>query len=160
MKAGVLERMYSARRAAVNVFAGLMAGLFASGQPTAAASARAQADPSAVSCDPAFARLFTPPHPRAGRYEVCVSARPIDAAADAGWRIEAASPPDAFGSAGTYNRAALARLYGGRQVQVARGWRESDQGFESLTLISPYPDPTLTRLEPGTLIIRLILCCR
>ena len=29
--------------------------------------------------------------------------------------------------------------------------------FESITLVSPYPDATLTRLNPGTLIIRFTI---
>jgi len=46
-------------------------------------------------------------------------------------------------------------LYGGRRVQVAHGWHERDGEFESITLISPYPDATLTKLIAGTMIIRV-----
>ena len=74
-----------------------------------------------VSCDPALVPLFTPPHPRLGRYEVCASSEPIQALN--GGPIEALEALDAFGSAGTYDRPALARLFGGTRVQVARGWR-------------------------------------
>jgi hypothetical protein len=42
-------------------------------------------------------------------------------------------------------------------MRVARGWAERGDRFESVTLLSPYPDRTLTRLEPGTLVIRLTL---
>jgi hypothetical protein len=73
--------------------------------------------------------------------------------------VEALAPLDAFGSGGLYDRAALARLYGSRRPSVARGWIDEAGRFESLTLISPHPDAGLTRLEPGTLIIRFILCC-
>ena len=48
-------------------------------------------------------------------------------------------PLDAFGAAGPYNRAALARLYAGKRVRVARGWIERGDRFESVTLLSPYP---------------------
>ncbi len=123
------------------------------------AGAQGAATGSARSCDPALARLFSPLRPRLGRYEVCASAEPLTALAQAGWSIEALPPLDAFGTAGAYDRARVARLYGGKRAQVARGWRRSQEGFESITLVSPYPDPTLNRLEPGTLIIRFILCC-
>jgi hypothetical protein len=149
--------MYSRHPTGVNVaaaFAGLLtlaAGAVVQGQ--------SPGNRPTLSCDPAFARLFAPPHPRLGRYEVCPSAEPLSALADAGWTIEATPPLDAFGSAGTFDRAKLARVYGGTPVRVARGWRTVDGQFEAITLLSPYPDPALTRLESGTLIIRLILCC-
>jgi hypothetical protein len=107
-----------------------------------------------ASCDPALVTLFTPPHPRLGRYEVCASDAPIQALN--GGPIEALEPLDAFGAAGTYDRPALARLYGGTRVQVARGWTQTGLRFESITRLSPYPDATLTRLLPGTLEIRFV----
>ena len=107
-----------------------------------------------LSCDPVLTTLFTPVRPRLGRYEVCTTREPLTAVARPEWRIETAPPLDAFGAAGPYDRAALARLYGGRRVIVARGWTEDGDRFESLTLISPHPDATLTRLMPGTLVIR------
>ena len=113
-------------------------------------------------CDPALAALFTPARPDAGRYEVCTSPAILDSAivdltAD-GIHLastEVLNPFDAFGAAGAYNRAALARLYGGRRVRVARGWAQRGNRFESVTLLSPYPDSTLTTLQPGTMVIRL-----
>jgi hypothetical protein len=71
--------------------------------------------------------------------------------------VEALEALDAFGSGGTYNRFALTRLYGGMRVRVAHGWRESADGFESVTVLSPYPDAALTRLTEGTMIITLTL---
>jgi hypothetical protein len=62
-------------------------------------------------------------------------------------------PLDAFGAAGSYDRAALTRLYAGTRVRVTRGWIEYADRFESVTLLSPYPDATLTRLLPGTMVI-------
>jgi len=50
----------------------------------------------------------------------------------------------------------LVQLYGGRRVTVQRGWREADGRLESVTLVTPYPDPTLTRLHSGTMVIRWI----
>ena len=110
-------------------------------------------------CDPALLALFTPPKPVLGRYETCVTTEPIDKAAGAetGARFGAVEETDwlgAFGLAGTYDRGRMARLYGGQSIRVARGWRKTGNRFESITLISPYPDATLTRLNPGTLIIR------
>jgi hypothetical protein len=75
-----------------------------------------------------------------------------------GWRygtVEPLEALDAFGSAGSYDRFAVARLYGGTRANVAHGWREDDGRFESVTLISPYPDASLSRLLPGTMVIRL-----
>jgi len=108
-----------------------------------------------ASCDPALERLFTPPHPHLGRYQVCASGEPIQALN--GGPIEALEALDAFGAAGTYDRPALSRLYGGTRVQVARGWTMTDGRFESITRLSPYHDRSLTRLLPGTLEIRWTL---
>ena len=71
--------------------------------------------------------------------------------------LDATEPLEAFGSAGRYDRAALARLYRATRPRVARGWRRQGDRFESITLVSPYPDATLTRLNPGTLIIRFTI---
>ena len=112
-------------------------------------------------CDAALTTLFTPARAELGRYEVCVTPAPLDVAAAetaAGGMqlaaIETVNPFDAFGAAGTYDRAALARLYVGRQVRIARGWAQRSDRFESVTLVSPHPDRTLSRLEPGTMAIR------
>jgi hypothetical protein len=108
-----------------------------------------------ASCDPALLPLFTPPHPHLGRYEVCTSAEPIKPVNDG--PIEALEAPEAFGTAGRYDRPALARLYGGTRVQVARGWTTRGNRLESITRLSPYPDASLTHLLPGTLEIRWTL---
>jgi hypothetical protein len=112
--------------------------------------------------------LFTPPHPQLGQYEVFTTAEPLPGAMEAekkqepeatGWHVESSAPLDAFGSAGDYDRAALARLFGGRLASVARGTIQQNGRFVALTLISPYPDPDMRRLNPGTLIIRFTICC-
>jgi hypothetical protein len=74
-----------------------------------------------------------------------------------GWKVELLAPLDAFGTAGAYDRSTVSRLYGGRRAMVARGWIHENGHIVSLTLVSPYPDATLTRLDPGTLIIRFII---
>jgi len=113
-----------------------------------------------VGCDPVLARLFTPLHPQSGGCEVCTDAAPLNEASAAARRdgfhlaaVEELEPLDAFGTSGTYDRAALVRLYGGHRVKVSRGWRQADDEFESVSLISPYPDASLTRSQPGTLVI-------
>ena len=137
------------------------------------------------SCDPMLTALFAPRQPRLGRYEACIDPRPIADVVPSGWTVRALDPLDALGIAGAYDRAAVARLYGAARASVARGWIYSRQSsvdsrqssvdsrqssvdsrqsgidsrpgrFESLTLISPYPNAALTRLEPGTLVIRWI----
>jgi hypothetical protein len=112
-------------------------------------------------CDPLLGALFTPPRPELGRYEVCTTSAALEsAAAETGAQdvqIEALEALDAFGAAGPYNRAALARLYGGTRVRLVRRWQQRGNQFISETLLSPYPDATLTRLNSGTMVIRFTL---
>jgi hypothetical protein len=114
-----------------------------------------------TTCDAAFVTLFTPKSPADGRYEVCVTdeivlgGRTLTESAHFA-EPERLEPLDAFGNAGSYSRSRLVQLYGGRRVIVHRGWHEDGGRFESLTLLSPYPDATLTRLHSGTMIIRWI----
>ena len=109
----------------------------------------------APACGPEWAGVFTPAEPRIGRYEVCVS----DGGRPDGFRYaqpERLEPLDAFGTGGSFDRARLVQLFGGRRVTVVRGWRRDGNRFESITLLTPHPDPALTRLEPTTLMIRWI----
>jgi hypothetical protein len=87
-----------------------------------------------------------------GHYEVCTTTDPMGD--DQGEAVEAL---DAFGTAGSYRRSALARLYGGRRVRVVRSWTSSGGRIDSVTRLSPYPDASLTRLSPGTMEIRFTL---
>ena len=118
----------------------------------------------AWTCDAALAALFTPARPEVGRYDVCTTPDSLaTVVAQAGadglhfGEVQALEPLDAFGAAGPYNRAALARLYGGTRVRVARGWARHGDRFESITLLSPYPDHALRRLHAGTMAIRMVL---
>ena len=150
-----LLRLYSGRSKGVNV-ATLTVLLLA----VAAAKAPAQATlrGSQLSCDdPRLVRLFTPAAPQLGRYEVCSSTEPLDALAPPEWPRRRELALDAFGSAGTYDRWAVRRLYGSRTALVARGAVTDADEFVSTTMISPYPDPALERLLPGTLVIRFIV---
>jgi hypothetical protein len=120
---------------------------------------------AALSCNPQLTALFTPPRPSLGYYEICTTPEPLElvAAAAEGYQyghVEALEPLDAFGAAGPYDRPKLARLYSGTRVRVARGWRVRGDAFESVTLLSPHPDAELTRLVPGTMVIRFILPAR
>ncbi len=118
---------------------------------------------AATICDPALTAIFTPAHPRLGRYEVCVTAESLSerlgASAAEGVNygtVEHLEVQDAFAATGAYDRPRLTRLYNGRRLEVVRGWRRDGHGFESITLLSPYPDKNLARLMPGTMIIRWI----
>jgi hypothetical protein len=102
-------------------------------------------------------RMFTPVHPQLGRYEVCTTAEPLDLLAPREWSRRRELPLDAFGSAGTYDRWAVRRLYGSTTATVARGWARRGGEFMSIMMISPYPDPALEQLLSGTLIIRFIV---
>ena len=73
-------------------------------------------------------------------------------------RCSRLDPLEAFGEAGTYDQTTVARLYTGRKAKVVRIPVERDgRTVAAVTLISPYPDPTLSRLEEGTMVIVLHL---
>jgi hypothetical protein len=122
----------------------------------------------------ALARLFTPVHAPSGAYQVRVVGAGIEEARQAvwkatmageasdgatgaqAWRVQELEPLEAFGTAGTYPRTTVARLYTGRRASVVRGpVTRAGRTVAAVTLISPYPDPTLSRLDEGTLIIVL-----
>jgi hypothetical protein len=114
--------------------------------------------PPAAACDPAFGAFFVPARSRLGAYEVCTT-NDLPAVALSREGFVAAEPEwlevlDAFGAAGRFDRAHMTQLFNGRRLDVRRGWRLADGRFESMTAISPYPDPTLTALREGTLTIR------
>jgi hypothetical protein len=117
-----------------------------------------------------YVALFAPPG-RAAAYQALISPQPLDAvlrslAGDpallhppGAWTPRSEPPLDAFGRGGPYDRSRLARLYGGRSLRVARGPRAGAGGrvAQSWSLFSPYPDPSLERLQPGTLVLVLTL---
>ena len=118
---------------------------------------------------PGHVALFTPPRYRAA-YQAFVSSEPLDRAladvlsrvpalrAPGSWEPRRTAVTDAFGVGGPYDRWQLVRLYGARTPQVARGAVVKDDGtVEAWTLISPYPDAEIRRLEPGTLLLVLRL---
>ena len=119
---------------------------------------------------PAYVRLFTPAGAPPGAYRTFTTKRNLDAVLAALPR-DASRPAsggsfepqleivgDAFGQSGGYNRWKLALLYGAKRAKVARGPRlEHGRVVEAWTLVSPYPDPELERLNTGTLLIILKL---
>jgi len=117
---------------------------------------------------PEYLSLFTPLAHREN-YRTYVSPLGLDKTLEAlmtdpavqrppgAWEPKAMIPFDAFGRTGSYNRWKLAGLYGSRRARVARGSRVDHGRTESWMLVAPYPDPSLQRLEPGTLIIVLTI---
>jgi hypothetical protein len=115
---------------------------------------------------PEYVRLFAPAAQR-DAYRAYVSSEGFDDTlkrlrADpavlrpsGAWEPQAMIPYDAFGLTGSYNRWKVAGLYRSRRARVARGPRLDQGQLESWTLVAPYPDGALQRLEPGTLIIVL-----
>ena len=150
--------------------------LFTHGHDRAGAAARQQSAATASTLEaagwsraPAYAALFAPEAQRAA-YQFFTTPRaigevlaqivqdPASVLTPGGWTARPLLPFDAFGQSGRYDRTILARLYGARRAQVARGpRREGGAITESWTLISPYPDTGLSRLERGTLLIILRL---
>ena len=119
---------------------------------------------------PEFLPLFAPDGPRSTAYTMRISEASLEAVlrqlegdqallrTPGAWDVRELAPTDAFGTAGAYNRSKVVRLYGGGRARVSRGARtENGRVVESWTLISPYPDSTLQRLEGGTLLVVLRL---
>jgi hypothetical protein len=121
---------------------------------------------------PAHARLFTPRRP-AGAFEVTLLDLGIEAARRAVLaRVPAGStgaspgeppvldldPLQALGATGDYPRTTVARLYTGRKARVVRiPVVAAGRTIAAVTLISPYPDASLSRLVEGTMAIVLHL---
>jgi hypothetical protein len=116
---------------------------------------------------PDYLALFVPRIDRRS-YRAFVSPLPLDAVLHGlapdddrlhppgAWTARPENPLDAFGNGGTYDRFAVARLFGSHRPQVARGPRgRQGRVEESWTLVSPYPAADLSHLEPGTLLIAL-----
>jgi hypothetical protein len=121
---------------------------------------------------PSLARIFTPRQAPEGAYAVTALTEGIDDAlrlvkealapnAKAGepagsWQVQQLDPLEAFGTAGTYDRSKVARLYTGHRVSVVRGpVEQARRVVAAVTLVSPYPDAALSRLEKGTMVIVL-----
>lgn len=119
---------------------------------------------------PAYVPLFTPRALPVGTYRTYTSKEALDTVLAAiradsslqkghgSFEAESVIASEAFGQSGGYNRWKLALLYGAARARTARGPRlENGRVIEAWTLVSPYPDPELERLNPGTLLIVLRL---
>ncbi len=114
--------------------------------------------------DEALRDLFTPASAPPGTYRVFRSAEPASALAARLKALDADPAPGAweprrleigavFGSVGQYDRGRLGRLFHGRRVDVIRGSLSRDGRHLAFVLISPYPDPGLSRVLDGTMTI-------
>jgi hypothetical protein len=114
--------------------------------------------------DPALARLFTPLSAPAGTYVVYTTSETVEALAGrlraldlspapGAWQPARPEANGAFGQDGTYDRARLARLFNGKRVTVVRGSFVRHAQRLAYTLVSPYPDASLSRIVDGTMVI-------
>jgi len=118
--------------------------------------------------DDRLRRLFTPPAMPAGTYRVFVTGQsiekvsdhyrtrahgPTESAPSEGWRPAPQSFGEALGPTAVYDRSKVGRLYRGRSPRVARGMVRRGDAIEAVVVISPYPDASLARLDPGTMIV-------
>lgn len=69
------------------------------------------------------------------------------------WVVAQTAAVEAFDSAALFDRAKLARLYGGRHPRIARGPIGRYRTDHVVLLLSPYPEADFSRLNPGTLIM-------
>ena len=145
-----------------------VAGLAAVLALSAPASVRARATPDLGRRDLALERQFTPIVAPGGTYvvstvarsieEVAASLKSLDTAPVPGaWSLAHPEAHEAFGQAGLYDRYRLAQLFGGRRLKVARGSLIVEGHRIAYTLISPYPDGTLSRIVAGTMVIQVRL---
>jgi len=111
-----------------------------------------------------LARIFTPLTAPPGAYTVTTTDRAIaelatalracdSAPVEGAWQVTRMEAHEAFGQAGIYDRLRLAQLFGGTRLHVVRGSLPHDGVRDGYTLISPYPDASLTAVNPGTLVI-------
>jgi hypothetical protein len=117
-----------------------------------------------TSASPAHVALFAPPA-RASQYTFLTTSEPIEAVIDhyrrahpspdrRSWTLQRSGILDVFDTAALYDRSRLARLYRGQAVRVARGpIIENGSVTHAVLLLSPYPEPDLKRLNPGTLVM-------
>ncbi len=153
--------------------------LTASGQGSIPPTAPASAPHVPGTPSEAHRRLFTPLGAPAGAYIVTVLPSPMAEARQAvmralgveetpadprnppplghPWAVRRLEAAEAFGASGAYEPTRLARLFNGRRAEVCRGpVLRNGHVVASVTLVSPYPDPSLSRLVAGTLVLVLV----
>lgn len=115
--------------------------------------------------DPVSVRVFTPPGLPPGAYAALIRDEPIDVVVEdyrrreslqQAWSVQPVWLLEAFDTAAPVNRYQLAQLAGATRTRLARGPIERDgRTLQMVTLISPYPDPELGAMHPGTLVLVL-----
>ena len=126
----------------------------------------ARATPDLGTRDRALERQFTPIAAPDGAYvvstvetsitELAAELKSLDGAPTPGaWQVTHSEAHEAFGQAGLYDRFQLAELFGGQRPSVVRGSLASGGYRTAYTLISPYPDGTLSRIVHGTMVIQV-----
>lgn len=131
-----------------------------------AAGLLARATPDLGTRDRALERQFTPIAAPDGAYEVstvetsitelAAALKSLDGAPTPGaWQVTHPEAHEAFGQAGIYDRFKLAELFGGQRLSVVRGSLAAGGYRTAYTLISPYPDGTLSRVVHGTMVIQV-----
>jgi hypothetical protein len=114
--------------------------------------------------DDALGRLFTPATFPAGTFVVYRTAEHIGKLASrlkaldpepvqGAWDVGRSGVFDALGAEGPYDKGRVARLFGGSSPSAARGSLQTADGRMAITLVSPYPDPSLASLRTGTMVI-------
>jgi hypothetical protein len=142
----------------------VLAHLLSSTRPAQAGACVPGSTPSLGQPRPDLARMFTPLAAPAGVYAVSTTSEPIGALASAlkacdvapaegAWALTRHEGHEAFGQAGIYDRTRLAQLFAGRRLTVVRGSLARAGELDAYTLISPYPNAALDRIEPGTMVI-------
>lgn len=72
--------------------------------------------------------------------------------------MQTSNPLELFDGAALYDRARLARLYGGKGPRMARGpILERGRVTHTVLLVSPYPEADLRSLNTGTLIMTVTI---
>jgi hypothetical protein len=132
----------------------------------AVSAVRAQAPSPTAS--PAHARLFAPPA-RAASFDFARTDQSVEAVAQfyrvrwpapdpRSWKIERLAAAEAFDGAALFDRARVARQYAGRHPRVARGPLTTGGDVTAVVLLmSPYPEPDLSGLNAGTLVMTVRL---
>ena len=149
-----------------NAFVRARAAIAAVAVTLGAAGLLARQMPDLGRRDRALERQFTPIAAPDGAYvvstvetsitQVAAELKSLDLApAPGAWQVTHPEAHEAFGQAGLYDRYQLAELFGGQRLSVVRGSITAGGFRTAYTLISPYPDGTLSRIVHGTMVIQV-----
>lgn len=121
-----------------------------------------------TTASPAHAALFAPPA-RAGLFSFATTTETLEQVVayyrqrwpspdPRSWTIERSHPLDVFDGAARFDRARLARVYGGKPARIARGpMVENGRVTHTVLLVSPYPEANMRELNGGTLIMTVVV---